>query len=174
MMGPTWRADGRIAHACQTAMSLGAEWRQVGFGRQGVTIVGNGGVPKAGDSFDWIYAGVPRDAWQPDVVVINQGTNDQGASSDVFRPAYASYLALVRKGYPLAWIAALRPFGGYHAADVQMEVAARNSQGDDRIGYVDTTGWLSGSDFTDGTHPNPQGSAKAAQLLAPVLRSHLP
>jgi lysophospholipase L1-like esterase len=174
MTGASWRADGRIAYPCQTAMTLGAEWRQVGFGRQGVTIVGHGGVPKAAETFDWIYAGVPRDTWQPDVVVINQGTNDQGASSDVFRPAYAAYLGVVRKGYPLAWIAALRPFGGYHAADIQMEVAARVAQGDTRIGYVDTTGWLAGPDFTDGVHPNPQGSAKAAQLLVPVLRPHLP
>jgi lysophospholipase L1-like esterase len=172
--GPSWRADGRIAYACQTAILLDAEWRQVGFGRQGVTIVGNGGVPKAGDSFDWIHAGTPRDAWQPDLVVINQGTNDGSAASNVFRPAYTGYLTIVRKGYPQSLIAALRPFGGAHAADIQAEVAARVAAGDDRIFYVDTTGWLSGPDFTDGVHPNTQGSGKAAQLLVTELRKHLP
>ena len=146
----------------------------MGFGRQGVTIVGNGGVPKAADTFDWVYAGVPRDAWQPDLVVINQGTNDAGATSDVFRSAYSAYLATVRKGYPEAWMAALRPFGGAHAADIQAEVGARIAGGDDHIFFVDTTGWLSGTDFTDGTHPNTQGSAKASQLLAVQLRQHLP
>jgi len=174
MATASWRADGRIAYPCQTALALDVEWRQVGFGRQGVTIVGNGGVPKAADAFDWIYAGAPRDAWQADMVVINQGTNDAGAASNVFRPAYAAYLAVVRKGYPLAWIAALRPFGGAHTDDIQAEVAARVAQGDNRIWFVDTTGWLSGSDFTDGTHPNTQGSAKATQLLVPVLRQRLP
>jgi lysophospholipase L1-like esterase len=172
MTGASWRADGRIAYACQTALALGVDWRQVGFGRQGVTIVGNGGVPVAGQAFDWIYASVPRDAWQADLVVINQGTNDGGAASDVFRPAYASFLATVRRGYPQAWIAALRPFGGAHAADIQAEVAARTSAGDARIFFVDTTGWLLPADFTDGTHPNPQGSAKAAQQLVTELGKH--
>jgi hypothetical protein len=36
--------------------------------------------------------------------------------------------------------------------------------------YVDTTGWLGSSDFTDGTHPNEQGSGKAAQALVSALR----
>jgi lysophospholipase L1-like esterase len=171
--GPAWRADGRIAYACQTSLALGADWRQVGFGRQGVTIVGNGGVPKAGDAFNWIYANVPRDAWQPDLVVINQGTNDASAAADVFRQAYSGFLDSVRKAYAQAWIAALRPFGGAHAADIQAEVASRAAAGDARIFFVDTTGWLSAPDFTDGVHPNAQGSAKVTQLLTPVLQTHL-
>jgi lysophospholipase L1-like esterase len=168
-----WRGDGRLAYSAQTAMRLDAEWRQVGFGRLGVTIEGNGGVPVAPDSFNWFYADCPRDKWQPDLVVVNQGTNDGGRPSDVFRPAYARYLEVIRAAYPRAWIAAMRPFGGYHADDVLSEVTARNSAGDRRVFYVDTTGWLDKADYTDGVHPNVQGSAKAADRLAEVLRKRL-
>ena len=87
---PTWRADGRLDYSCQTALALDAEWRQVGFGRQGLTIGGNGGVPVAQDAFGFIYANMPRDSWQADMVVINQGTNDGGANSQTFRPLYVT------------------------------------------------------------------------------------
>ena len=43
------RADGRLGYAFQTGERLGADTRVVGFGRQGVTIEGNGGVPPAPD-----------------------------------------------------------------------------------------------------------------------------
>ena len=35
---PCWRQDGCLAYASQTAQALGAEWRQVGFGRQGLLV----------------------------------------------------------------------------------------------------------------------------------------
>ena len=40
-----WRADARRSWASQTAQSLGAEWRQVGFGGQGLLKGGSSGVP---------------------------------------------------------------------------------------------------------------------------------
>lgn len=167
---PCWRADGRIAYASQTAQLLNAEWRQVGFGRQGLLIGGNGGVPTANDAFNWIYQGVRRDSWLPDLVVVNQGTNDSASSSSLFRPAYTTYLKTIRAAYPDAKIAAMRPFGGAHAADIKAEVDAHHDAGDNRVYFIDTTGWLVSSDFTDGTHPNAQGSTKAAQALAAALQ----
>lgn len=168
---PCWRSDGRRAYASQTAQLLGAEWRQVGFGRQGLLIEGNGSVPRADDAFNWIYQGVPRDDWQPNLVVVNQGTNDWGASAAQFSSAYATFIASIRTAYSRAKIVAMRPFGGAHEVEIKAEVDARRSAGDDRVYYVDTTGWLTGSDFTDGTHPNEQGSQKAASALASTLRA---
>jgi lysophospholipase L1-like esterase len=166
---PCWRSDGRLAYASQAAQLLGAEWRQVGFGRQGLLIGGNGGVPVANDSFNWIYQGVARDGWQADMVVINQGTNDGAASAASFRPAYANFIGTVRAGYRTAKIVAMRPFGGAHAAEIRAEVDARTAAGDTRIFFLDTTGWLSAADYTDGVHPNAAGSAKAAQALAAAI-----
>lgn len=167
-----WREDGRLGFASQTAQALGVEWRQVGFGRQGLLIGGNGGVPVANDAFNFIYQGVPRDAWQPDLVVINQGTNDMAANPATFRSAYGTFLATVRAGYPAAKIAALRPFGGFQAAEIKAAVDARTTAGDARVFYLDTTGWLvAPADFTDTLHPNVQGSTKAAQALTAAITS---
>jgi lysophospholipase L1-like esterase len=168
---PCWRDDGRLAFSSQTAQLLGAEWRQVGFGRQGLLIVGNGGVPVAAQSFNFIYLSVPRDAWQPDMVVINEGTNDGTSAANVFQPAYAAYLSTIRAGYPNAKLVAMRPFNGSEAAPIQAAVQARNAGGDARVYYVDTTGWLVAADFTDGLHPNSGGATKAAQALMQVIRT---
>jgi lysophospholipase L1-like esterase len=166
---PNWRTDGPRGYAALTALALNAEWRQVGFGRQGLTIVGNGGVPKAQDAFNWFYAGVPRDDWQPDLVVINQGTNDRGAGGETFAPLYLSFLGLVRTAYPLAKIAALRPFVGDYGAEISAQVAARKAAGDSNVFYVDTAGWTAQGDFTDGVHPNVSGSVKISEKLVTAL-----
>jgi lysophospholipase L1-like esterase len=165
-----WLTDGLRAYPALTALRLGAQWRQVGFGAVGVTQSGSGGVPAAPDSFDWFYENCPRDDWQPDVVVVNHGTNDRGATSEKFRPAYATYLSRIRKACPDAKILALRPFAGTHADDIKAEVAARNDAGDKNVTFVDTTGWLDRTDFTDGIHPNAGAGPKVAEKLTEIIR----
>jgi lysophospholipase L1-like esterase len=142
----------------------------VGFGRQGLLVAGNGGVPTANNAFNFIYDGVARDEWQPDLVTINQGTNDGGATAALFRTAYTEFVTTIRAAYPNAKIAALRPFNGAHAAEIQAEVTTRNAAGDARVYYIDTTGWLVPADFTDGLHPNAQGSQKATAALVSALQ----
>jgi lysophospholipase L1-like esterase len=164
-----WRTDGRTAYASQTAMLLGADWRQVGFGAQGLTRGGNGGVPAAGSAFNFIYDNVPRDRWQADLVIINQGTNDRGEAAEVVQQAMAQYLVLVRAAYPAAHIAVLRPFVGVFATGFRAAVQARIDGGDARVSFIDTGGWLVASDYTDGVHPNVQGSGKIRDRLAPIL-----
>jgi lysophospholipase L1-like esterase len=164
-----WRCDGARNYAALTAQKLGVEWRQVGFGRQGLTVGGNGGVPKAQQAFDWFYSRAPRDAWQADVVVINQGTNDRGTASGDFASLYKSFLGIVRAGYPNAKIVALRPLVGDFGTEIAAEVKARKDGGDSKVYYVDTGGWTSSGDFTDGLHPNLSGSAKIADKLAAAL-----
>jgi len=165
-----WKDDARIGYATQTAQMLGAEWRQVGFGYLGILKTGNGGVPKANDSFNWIYKDVPRDDWQADMVVINEGTNDASASASTFQTGYAEYLATIRAAYPKAKIIALRPFNGSQEALIKAAVDARVAGGDARVYYVDSTGWLGSADYTDGLHPNEQGSGKAARALVTALQ----
>jgi lysophospholipase L1-like esterase len=166
-----WRADAPISYAALTAQSVGAEWRQVGFGGQGLTKGGSSNVPPANDTFNWIYQGAARGSWQPDLVVVNRGTNDGEASATVFRPAYTTFIGSIRAGYPNAKIAAMRPFNGAHAAEIKAEVDARRAAGDTRIFYLDTTGWIGSSDTTDGTHPNQQGSQKAVTALTAAIHS---
>ena len=162
-------SDGRRTWAYQSALSVEAEPRIVGFGRLGLTINANGGVPPAIYSFPYIYSGVPIDALaKPDVVVVNMGTNDGRASGEVFAPLYRTYIQVIRKAYPAAWILCLRPFNGTHEEEVQSAV---RREGDQRVRYVDTTGWIDPDKHTtDGVHLNLEGNKVAGEKLAELLR----
>lgn len=161
-----WLADARRSYAAQTALSLEAEWRQVGFGATGLVHGGSGGAPGALAAFDFFYAGCPRDTWQPDVVVINQGTNDP--PSPEYTGLYRQYLALIRKAYPKAKLVALRPFNGSHGDDINAAVAACNAAGDTKVYYLDSAGWYSGP-----VHPNGEGSAALAEKLVRALKTQV-
>ena len=164
--------DGTRDYAYLIGKAFDANFNQVGFGSQGITRGGGGSVPMAGLSFGFNFGGSPADpTFIPDVVVINQGTNDSAATSATFVPLYTTFLQTVRAKYPSAWILAMRPFRGDHAADISNVVTAL---ADSRIVYIDTTGWLLGNnvDYTEtgaGLHPNEAGHAKAARLLIPII-----
>ncbi|MGH9470900.1 MAG: GDSL-type esterase/lipase family protein [Terriglobia bacterium] len=166
----TQGSDGTKDYAFLTGMAFDGLFNQVGFGRQGVIRTGNGEVPPAPHSFGWNFQGSRADAsFIPQVVVINQGTNDHPYSSSEFEPAYQSYIQEIRTAYPRAFLLCMRPFGGFHEADIR---AAVLSLRDPRILYVDTTGWLDKSDFTDGVHPNAGGHIKAARKLIAFVQAH--
>jgi lysophospholipase L1-like esterase len=158
--------DGTADYAFLTGAAFDANVDQVGFGRQGVIVPGNGDVPPAGGAFGWNFQGSPDTTSEPTAVVVNQGTNDSAYPSDQFVPAYVAYLRQIRARDPHAEILALRPFGGYHAADIAAAVAQLN---DPKIVYVDTTGWLDPGDYTDGVHPTAAGHRKVTARLVPVL-----
>ncbi|PYI57447.1 discoidin domain-containing protein [Paenibacillus flagellatus] len=120
---------------------------------------------------DWDFT-----TYTPDVVVINLGTNDRAfqVTDADFQATYSAFLQGIRAKLPDAAILVMRTFGGYKAAPTLAAVNDRIAAGDANVHYVDTTGWLSGADFADGVHPSDAGHAKAAGLLAPILRAHLP
>ena len=163
-----WQTDALHSYACRTAMRLNADWRQVGFGATGLNHGGSGGALGAIKTFNYFHEGCPRDDWQPDVVVINQGTNDAGAPPESYAPLYAKYLAMVREAYPKAKIAAVRPFGGAQAASISREVSKAREKGDRAVYYIDTTGWYSGP-----LHPGAAASIGLADKLAAALKSEV-
>ncbi len=160
-------SDGTKDYAFLVALAFNALHNQVGFGRQGVIRTGNGNVPPAPESFGWNYQDSPADpAFVPHVVVVNQGTNDGSYKSAEFEPAYRGYIALIRRRDSKATILCLRPFGGFHADDIQQAV---RDLGNPKVVYVDTTGWLDKADYTDGVHPNAAGQIKVAERLIEVI-----
>jgi hypothetical protein len=52
-------------------------------------------------------------------------------------------------------------------------VNARINAGDAKLHYIDTNGWLTTADYTDGLHPSVSGHIKAANLLQPILAPYL-
>jgi len=163
-----WQTDALHSYACRTAMAMNAAWRQVGFGATGLVHGGSGGSKGALDSFNYFYADCPRDDWQPDVVVVNQGTNDRKLPPDQYLALYARYLGLIRQAYPKAKIAALRPFNGSQEAGIREAVAEAWAKGDNAVYYVDTAGWYAGP-----LHPLAAASVGIAEKLAAALKGEV-
>jgi lysophospholipase L1-like esterase len=162
-------SDATKDYAWLTGRALRADFRQVGFGAQGIGRPGGGQVPPAAEAFPVNFAGSPIDpTYVPQAVVVNQGTNDGIAGMDpmAFQAAYLDFLRQIRTTWPNAWIFAMRPLGGYFAR----EIAAAAG---DRVVYVDTTGWLTATDYTDGLHPTHAGHLRVARRLAPIIADRL-
>ncbi|TDD14747.1 G-D-S-L family lipolytic protein [Kribbella turkmenica] len=159
-------ADGTASYAYLTGRAFGGTSYQVGFGRQGIFRPGNGDVPPGVESFGWNFAGSPAErVEQPDVVVINLGVNDE-----TLEPAqYAGFVRRVRAAYPDTTIVSLTPFNGRHNDVIQ---AAVKSLDDANLVLVDTTGWITEADTTDGVHPSVPGHAKIADHLVTALGTH--
>jgi len=162
-----WLTNARDSYAGRTAMLLGASWRQVGFGATGLVRGGSGGAPGALTTFNSFYAGCPRDDWQPDVVVVNQGTNERKVPPATYLSDYGNYLTMIRQAYPKAKIAALRPFGGFQADSIKQAVDAAHAAGDNDVYYIDTTGWYTGRSL----HPDSNASVGLATNLAAALKA---
>jgi len=165
-------ADARATWAFQTALALGAEPRLIGFGRQGITIEGNGGVPPAPLAYPFVYEGVPANERPADIVAINHGGNDSRVPN--IENGYLNLIRRARERNPDAAIFCAVPFPQAHAASIERAVAAARKEGDANVHFVPTAGWLDRrTDTTEGVHPNTQGHEKAAKLLAAFIRKTL-
>jgi lysophospholipase L1-like esterase len=125
--------------------------------------------PNAPDP-DWDFS-----RYQADAVVINLGTNDVGhdVSGEEFQAAYTNLLHTARAAYPDAWIFAMRTFRERYVPETQAAVNTVIGEGDDRVSFVDTTGWLGEGDLSDSVHPNDQGHRTITEHLAPIIAERL-
>jgi lysophospholipase L1-like esterase len=122
----------------------------------------------------------------PDVIVVNLGTNDGNkneknpAPMDVFRDRYASFLGELRKTYLASTILALELFNRNGAKnDAIRQAVAKHTETakDQNVHCVSTDGWVNpnpaGGDIApDWSHPTDQGHAKLAARMTEVLRNH--
>ena len=76
----------------------------------------------------------------------------------------------IRQKFNNAEIFVMRPFKGIYEEALSSAVRRLNSMGDKKIHFINTTGWLSESDFSDGTHPNETGTDKIINKLVPILK----
>ena len=173
-------------YAWLTGEALGYDHTQIAF--SGVALVTGYGFFKDKTGFDqWYFQRAncnhPKDipwwfSYHPQMVVINLGTNDvkdgKRPTTDEYAASYANFISAVRARYPAAVIVAMRPFGGALADGVKSAVAEVNAAGDKNVHYVDTTGWLENSDYSDGIHPTRDGHAKVALRLKPALADLFP
>jgi lysophospholipase L1-like esterase len=153
--------------------------RHTQIARAGYCLVGQSGcVGQATQFFDTDSAGsVPWNfsRYQATAVIINLGTNDlgHGVTSAQFQSAYISFLRNIRAKYPNAAIFVMETFKQWYVSQTKAAVAARNSAGDAKVYYVDTAGWLTSSDYVDGTHPTAHGHSIIANHLAPIIAAKI-
>ena len=173
-----------LTYGAVAARALGAELSTVAWSGKGV--VNNYGddvnepMPQiydrllASDGAPWTFT------WQPDVVVINLGTNDFSTEGDppegVFVPAYVQFLTHLREVYPDAFILAIAPslFGAEAdmvAGYLQSAVDARHMAGDPEVAFADVNvQWIGAG--CDG-HPSVATHAAMGARLVETLQAQL-
>lgn len=142
--------DGTKTYSKQVADALNAEYMVTAISGRGVVMNNDGG---SGYLFPEIYPeldiynrpGVAYDfAAQPDVIVINLGTNDatnEGLDITAFQNGVSSFIKSVRQHNPNAYI--LWAYGlrsdkktAEVAAAIQAAIASVNAEGDAKVQYV--------------------------------------
>lgn len=120
--------------------------------------------------------------YSPNMIVINLGTNDGLAKvlDPNFEDTYKTFLKEVRDKNKDAEIFVLRTFGsptykdGFYNDATKAAVDSRINDGDKKIHYIDTNGWITGkSYFNDELHPSEKGHKKIAEKLVDVLKPYL-
>jgi lysophospholipase L1-like esterase len=173
--------QGNVSYAWLSAEMLGCDHVQIAFSGVALTS-GFGCSTKVGMDTQYFClknfnhaSDMPQVPWSfsytPDAVVINLGQNDQcGKEPDAtFQQSYEHFVRAIREKFPRVSIFALRTFGGPYEKPARAAVDSIVRNGDSRLHYVDTAGWLQKDDFRDGIHPNVVGSLKAGRRLANVL-----
>ena len=119
---------------------------------------------------DWNFT-----SYTPKIIVINLGTNDNNkrVPDSVLQPTYITFLANIRAKFPNAELFVMRTFLGVKATPTLAAVNARIAAGDAKVHYINTDGWLTSADYSDGLHPSVSGHIKAANLLKPILAPYV-
>ena len=146
--------------------NLNAISYRVGFGGAGVTKGGNGGVPSLINFIDNMTKNKLAPYYEPDIVVVNIGTNDFDAAPDVFKSQYTAVINRLLIKYSGTPLFIMVPFNGTRKSEITD--ITNNKKG---VYMVDTTGWDIST--TDGLHPDVAGSIKAGTKLSDYIISTL-
>jgi len=166
------------AYPWKTAALLGLDFNTVAY--SGITLMPGSGSDPQGMAARYFQKqeykqGETSEPWdstkyQPDYIVMNLTQNDSAADS-LIRDKYTSVLSSVYGVNPDATIFVVAPFSGKYR-DVLRDTVTEF--GNEHVHFVNTAGWLSGTEYYDGLHPSDAGSDKAARLLAAALQPYIP
>lgn len=157
-------ATGAFPYIAST--NLNAISYRVGFGGAGVTKGGNGGVPSLINFIDNMTKNKLAPYYEPDIIVVNIGTNDFDAATDVFKSQYTAVINRLLIKYSGTPLFIMVPFSGARKSEITD--ITNNKKG---VYMVDTTGWDIST--TDGLHPDAAGSIKAGTKLSDYIISTL-
>ena len=101
-----------------------------------------------------------------DFIVINHGTNDRNSDKEFFEQKYFEFLCVVRNRNPKSKIISLTPFSGCLAKEIREVVEKYNSEKNDEVFYIDTTGWIEAEPI----HPLRQGHKTVSEKLSKIIK----
>jgi len=109
--------------------------------------------------------------YQPDVVVINLGTNDfgQGDPGTPYEDAYVAFVQTIRSKYANAYFILIDMYGGIRLTRVNDVVAALKSGGETKVEVVSVSS--AQNNLGCNQHPNVAGQAAMGQVLAASLQA---
>lgn len=157
--------DSTAGYAWRTAELLNMRPIIMGYGCLGTTRGGAGDVPPAAQSYPYYSDGCPMPSSGAEYIVINHGTNDRGAETEVFKRCYFELLELVRQRNPKAKIISLTPFSGCLAEEIKETVDRFNSEKADSVFYISTVGWIE----PEPLHPTREGHRTVSKNLAEAI-----
>ncbi|MDD2648088.1 MAG: GDSL-type esterase/lipase family protein [Eubacteriales bacterium] len=168
-MDRPYQDDACATYAWLTAEKLNMRPIFQAYGAVGLTRSGCGGVPRAALIYPYVIEGVRYVGEKPDVIVINHGANDCGASAEEYIERYGELLDTVSRAHPKAKIIVLSPFLGAFDAELRDFVKAYNEKNQSSVHFISSKGWVP----PEPLHPLREGHRRIASLLAPELEKIL-
>lgn len=173
----TYEQDSTRAYAYMTAERLNAEVRTVCISGQGVWRNCNGDV---GFRFESIFDmcvrgkdGYDHSKWQPDIMVLNCGTNDVpgGATNEIMYEEGGKLLDQVRAAYPNAQIVWMYGMMNDKFSEILAKlIDDRKAAGDAKLHYFPVSSIYSHDDEVGAVgHPNVNASVRVSEALAGFL-----
>lgn len=151
------------SYSYMTAKKLTAAPYIVGYGATGIEATGsfNTLINTISNLYDGKKLTVKQ---EPDLIVVNMGTNDVSTSAQQFSDDYRAAINHLLVMYPGVQIACMVPFNQTHAKDIASAIA-----GIPECSLIDTEGWAADMEFADGTHPTAKGAEVASDKLTQAL-----
>ena len=170
----TWDQHNRVyqddvtaTYGWLTAEALNLRPIMMGYGAVGATRGGCGGVVKAASAYPFVYDGVPYTGEEPDYVVINHGANDRGAGAEKYLAGYEELLDVIAEKHPRAVLAALSPFCGAYAAELEALCKSYSEKHSRTVHFINGGVWIPAKPL----HPLRGGHKIVAEHLIPVLKA---
>lgn len=169
--------DSTATYGAFTAAAVGAAHMDVCWSGRGLYRNNDGSTT---DTMPELYErnwDAPR--YEPDVIVVNLGTNDYFAGGDPgapFEPTYVSFVKRLRAAHPKAWVicgigSMLTGADAAGArAHVQNVVRTLSQGGDAKVAFVDWAEQSPADGVGCGNHPNETTQRKMADVLTAKVK----
>ena len=161
-----YQDDNCATYASLTAKRLNLRPIFQAYGAVGLTRSGCGSVPRAGAIYPYVYEGTDYTGEKPDIVVINHGANDRGASAEEYLMRYEELIDMIFERTPDTVVVCLGAFCGAFKNDLPAFAEKYNASHEKKIHYVSSEGWVP----LEPLHPLRDGHKIIAEHFAPILK----